>query len=147
MPTVRVTAELDSDDFVNNCRGQGWRYASKASTEKVQMKPGEWSNPTSHYNFEGMYEGLCCFCASRMGNMMIREIGCYHCHQRDMLFREFSKLSASHKTAAGPVRMAPTWETHGWGALSDTLIDYILALALNNRYSNSGNVDRMLLDC
>ena len=35
----------------------------------------------------------------------------------------------------------------GWGALSDTLIDYILALATNNRIGRDGNIAAYLLEC
>ena len=147
IPAVMVTSELDSEDFANNCRGQGNRYAVKVSDKKVQMSPGEWISPDSHFNFTGMFEGKCCFCALRMGFYFSSDVVCYHCQRREMLLREFVMITASHKGVAGSEKKAPTWETHGWGALSDALVDYILALALNNRYSGDGNMDGMLLDC
>jgi hypothetical protein len=136
---VNITSELESDDFVNNCRGQGSKYSDRSGSS-VALQQGK---ETHHYNFQGMFQGMCCFCAVRIGlsSLSFVDISCYHCKQRDMLYQEFSRL----RVAQGAV--APCWESHGWGALSDTLIDYIIALALNNRVGKGGQVDRMLLDC
>lgn len=137
---VMVTSELESDDFVNNCRGQGSRYSEKCTETTVQLQNKQ---EDFHFNFMGEYKGLCCFCAVRIGlsSLSFADISCYHCKRRDMLYREFSKLRVARGSAA------PCWDTHGWGALSDALIEYILAMALNNNVGEGGRVDRMLLDC
>jgi len=141
---MMVTSELESDDFANNCRGQGSRYSDK---NKHYLLHGESVNHDDHFNFEGKFKGMCCFCSTRMGFSfeLFSEVRCYHCKQRDMLFVEFSRLRVVRKQR--DTGSEPSWETHGWGALSDTLIDYILALATNNRIGRDGNVDACLLEC
>jgi hypothetical protein len=146
-PIVMVTSELESDDYVNNCRGQGRKYAERCTDKGFQIVVGKWNHPDDHFNFDGLFQGVCCFCAARMDLSLtiFKDIACYHCKQRDFLFREFALLRVVRKaTTPG---QSPSWETHGWGALSDTLVDYILALALNNRVGDGGRIDRMLTDC
>ena len=142
---MMVTSELESDDFANNCRGQGTRYANKGSHYLLQGIAA--SHESNHYNFEGKFRGMCCFCATRTGFSfeLFTDVSCYHCKQRNMLFLEFSRLRIVRKPCTKG--SSPSWETHGWGALSDTLIDYILALATNNRIGGDGSVDPFLLDC
>ncbi len=142
--TLMITSELESDDFANNCRGQGSKYSNKASLYSLKS-PVEESD--EHFNFSGTFKGVCCFCAVRMGlsSVSFQEISCYHCKQRNMLFLEFYRLRRVRNSSDG--ENAPSWETHGWGALSDTLIDYIIALATNNRIGRDGRVDRFLLEC
>ena len=142
---MMVTSELESDDFANNCRGQGTRYANKGSHYLLQGTAA--SHESNHYNFEGKFRGMCCFCATRTGFSfeLFTDVSCYHCKQRNMLFLEFSRLRVVRKPCTKG--SSPSWETHGWGALSDTLIDYILALATNNRIGGDGSVDPFLLDC
>ena len=142
---MMVTSELESDDFANNCRGQGTRYSNKGGHYLLQGTAA--SHESNHYNFEGKFRGMCCFCATRTGFSfeLFTDVSCYHCKQRNMLFLEFSRLRVVRKPCTKG--SSPSWETHGWGALSDTLIDYILALATNNRIGGDGSVDPFLLDC
>lgn len=141
---MMITSELESDDFANNCRGQGSRYSIKG---KHYLLQGVSASSEDHFNFEGKFQGMCCFCATRMefSFELFSEVSCYHCKQRNMLFLEFSRLRVVRKQC--DKGSSSSWETHGWGALSDTLIDYILALATNNKIGRDGKVDPYLLEC
>ena len=133
---VPVTAEFDSDDFANNCRGQGWRYARKRKNQSIQLVPDEENEGSSsqpHFNFQGLFEKLCCFCSLQSGYGLdsFAEIGCYHCKRREILFLEFSRLKRARKSPEKNGGEVSLWKAHGWGGLSDALIDHILFFAIN----------------
>jgi hypothetical protein len=145
---VKTTTELDSEDFANNCRGQGLKYAQRRVTA-VQIKAGETitTDRSTQYNFHGQFVGRCCFCALRTGLDLLSfsDIGCYHCKRREILFFEFSRLKRARKLQLddGGV-VGSSWKANGWSGLSDALIDHILVLAVNVIWDEGGGGN---MDC
>jgi hypothetical protein len=118
----RVTlfsSEFDSDDFAYYCRGQGRFYCNPP--EDVEMITKDYD----HFNFTGLFSGLCCFCARMKGffHASFDCVGCYHCKRRFMVLDEFSKLKQrKHIDGESP----PSWAADGWAALPDSIINLIL---------------------
>ena len=138
-PWSRTTAELESDDCANNCRGQGNMFARKRKADSLQ--PAVFV-AGSQYNFEGQFEHMCCFCSLRNGLSVLSfsEIGCYHCKTRQILFFEFSRLKRTRRPVDAKALVSTSaWNSQGWGGLTDVLIDYIISLGLN--WSEGGLMD------
>jgi hypothetical protein len=57
------------------------------------------------------------------------EVGCYQCKRRYQAVREFSKLKVQ-KTEEGE---QTSWESSGWGGLSDSLVDLILHMVVGEK--------------
>ena len=110
---VLYSSRLDSNDYANYCRGQGEFYA---------LHRTDYSMPSrgSHFNFSGVYEGLCCYCALGEGYSIFSfgGVGCYHCKMKYLVVKEFSRLK--HSTNGQSM----------WGGLSDALIDLILKMVV-----------------
>ena len=121
--SLLFSSELDSDNFPNNCRGQGQFYLSEPS-DKFTL-PGE-----NHFNFSGCFNGMCCYCALGGGLSLdsFNTMSCYHCMRRFHFVREFSKLKIREENEDHSKKCG--WEAYGWAGLSDSLIDLILQFAL-----------------
>jgi hypothetical protein len=112
------SSELDSDDFANYCKGQGRFYSLKRTNLFALPSDG------SHFNFSGVYQGLCCYCALGKGYSLdsFGGVGCFQCKKEYLFIMEFSKLKLMGGGDAG------TWESRKWAGLSDSLIDLILRM-------------------
>ena len=86
-------------------------------------------DPQDHFNFSGLFSGLCCFCARMQGfyHGSFVDIACYHCKRRLMVLEEFGKLKKSKKDYNA------TWAEQGWTALPDSIIDVILHCLLGEQ--------------
>ena len=113
---------LDSDDYSNYCRGQGKFYSLRRTDLYALPSSG------SHFNFSGVYAGLCCYCALGEGYSYFSfdGVGCYHSKMKYLVVKEFSRLK--HQRSANG--QAPSWENCTWGGLSDSLVDLILKMAV-----------------
>ena len=121
----RVTlfsSEFDSDDYANYCRGQGIFYSNKADDVEMIVKDYD------HFNFTGLFSGLCCFCAVMKGffHASFECVGCYHCKRRFMVLEEFSKLKNHSRDGSS----SSSWAANGWSALPDPIVDMIIRCAL-----------------
>ena len=116
------SSELDSEDFAHYCRGQGSFYPHPKG--KFALPPNG-----SHFNFTGIYNRLCCYCALGSGysHFSFNDVGCYHCKTRCMLIKEFSKLKLQGRGKDG------SWKSCGWAGLSDSLIDLILRMIVGEK--------------
>ena len=129
LPTFRLGDKLayslgmDSDEFDKYCRGQGRFYAARLATI--------YTHPVmaNHFNFSGTFLGQCCYCALGDGlcPQSFREVGCYQCKRRLLVVTEFSKLKQLNPEGKS------TWETCGWGGLSDALIELILKMVVGEK--------------
>jgi hypothetical protein len=83
-----------------------------------------------HFNFSGVFSGLCCFCARMKGfcHDSFVDIACYHCKRRVVVLEEFAKLKRNSVK-----NQDATWAEQGWAALPDSIIDTILHFALGER--------------
>jgi hypothetical protein len=122
---VQFSCQLDSDDYSKNCRGQGRFYAS------VPSSPYASPVDQNHFNYSGSFAGMCCYCAFGSGlcRESFEEVGCYQCKRRYQAVREFSKLKVQ-KTEEGE---QTSWESSGWGGLSDSLVDLILHMVVGEK--------------
>ena len=123
--TALFSSRFDSDDFAYYCRGQGVFYSDKSHPHSA---PDD-NDPQDHFNFSGLFSGLCCFCARMQGfyHGPFVDIACYHCKRRLMVLEEFGKLKKSKKDYNA------TWAEQGWTALPDSIIDTILRCALGEQ--------------
>ena len=114
-----TATRFDSGDFAHNCRGQGAFYAVQA-----QHIQGQIPSFAAHFNFQGCFQGLCCYCAIRRGLVLasFADICCYHCKRRQFVVGEFSRLK---RLGRSKQKREGVW--HG---LSPDIIDMILQLVL-----------------
>jgi hypothetical protein len=121
--TALFSSQLDSDRFPAFCRGQGAFYAVEPSDPFQIPKRFE-----THFNFSGAYQGVCCYCAMVNGYNFRSFLakGCYHCKRSELLIREFSKLKHRASTIS-------SWLSCGWAGLSDSVIDLILKLVVEEK--------------
>ena len=117
-----LASELDSNRCIDSCRGQGRFYSIKQGNEHETYVPGR----VDHFNFAGIYSGMCCYCALGQGWYVdsFIAVGCYRCKHWDSLVKEFSKLKIRIAGAS------TSWTADGWAGLPDSLIDYILKIAI-----------------
>jgi hypothetical protein len=59
-----------------------------------------------------------------MGSFL--SVGCYHCKRSVFIIREFSRLKHRGKAQQ-------SWAASGWGGLSDSIIDLILQMAIEEK--------------
>ena len=118
----RLSDGFDGDDFTYYCRGQGGRYRTAYMPQFVEFIDG------FHYNFDGVFHGLCCFCALHRGfcKELFVDVSCYNCKRKEFIRRLFLKVFDARKDSA-------TWETHGWAALPSAVLDLILGFVVGPR--------------
>jgi hypothetical protein len=78
-----------------------------------------------HYNFNGVFEGCCCFCALHRGFSAdsFRDVGCCYCNRKEHIRRIFRGVFVKRGSPA-------TWSTHGWAAMPSGVMDYILGFVM-----------------
>ena len=122
------STQLTSNGCAPVCRGQGPFYATRKSDQ--ERTP---SNSSEHFNFIGTYRGLCCYCALKTGLHLksFLSAGCYACKRRRhlvMVVTEFARLKRWRSGDAIPATALPTGR---WAALPHSLVDTIIAMAIN----------------
>ena len=115
----KLSAGFDGGDIAMYCRGQGRRYHSERMPVFVEHVDG------LHYNFAGVFEGCCCFCALHRGfsTDSFRDVGCCYCNRKERIRRIFRGVFVKRDSPA-------TWSTHGWAAMHSGVMDYILGFVV-----------------
>ena len=119
-----ISSELDSERFADYCKGQGSFYAEKPVNLYDCSKRFQ-----THFNFSGLYEGMCCYCALGRGlySGSFVSVGCYQCKRSEALLREFSKLKLRGSDDV------ISWISCGWSGLSDSVIDLIMKMVVGEK--------------
>ena len=125
--TGQHSSQLTSNGCADVCRGQGTFYATR---KPDQERPPPYSE---HFNFLGIYCGMCCYCALKKGLNLdsFFSVGCYDCKRRRhlvMMATEFARLKKRRSGSA-----VEAWSTDRWAGLPDSLIDVIIAMAIDGR--------------
>lgn len=133
MPYVVVSSNVplsgifETDKLFLFCRGQGLRYAEREHSPFMNFVDGY------HFNFSGVFEGYCCFCAQHagFGSELFLGTGCYSCKHKQMAFETFVDILRSASNQQAPTQ----WRSHGWGALPSVIVDKILQCLVGDHLS------------
>lgn len=110
---TKLSSVFDNkDDLTLSCRGQGARY-NVCETRYHER----------HYNFTGVFQGRCCFCAliGGIARESFLDIACFHCRYKEDIRCEFVKLY---------YMKARSWKSGKWAALPSVVLDHILRIFL-----------------
>ena len=118
---VLAIEALESEESAKHCRGQGKLYSTSRLSSIGVMPSYE-----NHFTFSGTFSGSCCYCARLTGLhvMSFRDIGCYHCKQREFTafaIKEFAKLKG---------RRPDSDRSRFWYDLEVDTVDYIFGYLL-----------------
>jgi hypothetical protein len=113
---VPLSGVFETDKLFLFCRGQGFRYADRDHSPFMNFVDGY------HFNFSGVFEGYCCFCAlhAGFGTELFLGTGCYGCKHKQAAIEAFLDVTRSEPETHAQ------WRSHGWAALPSAIVDKIL---------------------
>jgi hypothetical protein len=117
---IPTTDGFEEGDPYRHCRGQGTKH-KKLEGVKHQNSCSEESE--YHFNFSGIFQNYCCFCAMHAcgDDCLFMDVACYLCTDKNAMIRAFMELYRTKGTS---------WQTHGWAALPSAILDKIVGLVI-----------------